>query len=311
MAYLKRCLSRFTTGRLSPRQYDTTTHDLGFLFELSHILGANLTGDDSLKAPVLQAVRSLSLRFNPRGNLFHAWGPLDAPAELRGRTIIDTMMNLDILFWGSRETADGRFAEQALAHARTCLANHVRPDFSTSHGAEFDPETGAFLELKTHQSYSASSCWSRGQSWAVYGFSDCFRATGGLVFLSAARKLADYALNHLPDDLVSFWDYASPHIPNDVRDSSAAAILGSALLYLATLETDTDMALRWQNSAEEILCSQWEFYTSRQSIEPSILIHGTRSKPHDSLDHGLIYGDYYFVEGLIRLFDPELAKTLH
>lgn len=145
----------------------------------------------------------------------------------------------------------------------------------------------------------------------MYGFSDCFRATGDPVFLSSARKLADYALNHLPSDHVPFWDYASPDIPNDVRDSSAASILASAMLYLATLETDTEMALRWQNAAEEILCSLWDSYTSRESSEPSILIHGTRSKPHDSLDHGLIYGDYYFVEGLIRLFDPDLAKSLH
>jgi unsaturated chondroitin disaccharide hydrolase len=269
-----------------------------------------LTGDNSLKAPALQAAHSLALRFNPKMNSFQAWGPLHASVELRGGTIIDTMMNLELMFWASQEAGDSTFAEQAIAHARTCLAHHVRQDHTTSHGAIFDPDTGNFCELKTFQGLSATSCWSRGQSWAVYGFTDCYRFTGDTAFLVAARNLADYALKNLPEDQIPFWDYASPLIPNDVRDSSAAAILSSGLLYLSALETDPALSKRWHQAALCMLHSLWENYTSRQSIEPSILIHGTRSKPEGSMDHGLIYGDYYFVEGLIRLADPELARVL-
>ncbi len=303
--------ARKWAARLAPRQHDTSTHDLGFLFELSHLLGMNLTGDTGLKGPALQAARSLSRRFNPRGRFFQAWGPLDAPAELRGRTIVDTLMNLDLLFWASRETSEPHFAGQAVAHARTGLHYQVRPDYSTSHGADFDPETGSFLKQETHQGLSPTSCWSRGQSWAVYGFTDCFRATNDPAFLAAARGLADYALARLPEDFVPFWDYASPLIPNDVRDSAAAAILGSGLLYLATLETDPNLADRWQSAAGQILSSLWQHYTSREGTDPSILLHGTFSKPQGLMDHGLIYGDYYFVEGLLRLADPDLAGILH
>ncbi|MBN2118906.1 MAG: glycoside hydrolase family 88 protein [Anaerolineales bacterium] len=303
--------ARKWAARLSARQSDTTTHDLGFLFELSHVLGANLTGDEALKGPALQAARTLTRRFNRQGGFFQAWGGLDASAAQRGGAIIDTMMNLDLLFWASREAADSYFAEQALAHARTCLRHQVRPDFSTAHGADFDPETGEFIKLSTYQGLSAASCWSRGHAWAVYGFADCYRATKDSLFLATARSLAEHALGRLPEDLIPYWDYDSPLIPHDVRDSSAAAILGSGLLYLAALEPDSALAERWTCTAGKILRSLWENYTSRASLEPSLLIHATRSKPEGFMDHGLIYGDYYFVEGLLRLSDPVMASNLH
>jgi unsaturated chondroitin disaccharide hydrolase len=303
--------ARQWAARLSARQNDTTTHDLGFLFELSHVLGANLTGDETLKDPALQAARTLTRRFNRMGGFFQAWGNLDASASLRGGAIIDTMMNMDLLFWASQETGEACFAEQALAHARTCLKHQVRPDFSTSHGADFDPETGEFIKLSTYQGLSADSCWSRGHSWSVYGFTDCYRATNDPTFLATARSLAEHALGRLPEDLIPYWDYDSPQIPDDVRDSSAAAILASGLLYLASLEPDAALVERWTQAAANILRSLWENYTSRASVEPSLLIHATRSKPEGFMDHGLIYGDYYFVEGLLRLIDPDLASQLH
>lgn len=292
--------ARAWAGRLGPRQTDTTTHDLGFLFELSYLLGARLTGDATLYDPALVAARTLTRRFNPRGRYFQAWGPLDGTAEQRGRAIIDTMMNLDLLFWASRATGDPAFAEMAAAHADTARARHVRPDGSTSHTIDFDPDSGVFLKQDTHQGLSATSCWSRGQAWAVYGFGECYRETGRGEDLATARGLAEYCLARLPADLVPYWDYASPLIPNDVRDSSAAAVLASALLELARLEPDTTLAGRWREAALAMLESLWQGYSTRSAVEPSILRQGTRSKPHHLQDHGLIYGDYYFVEALLR-----------
>jgi unsaturated chondroitin disaccharide hydrolase len=289
-------------SRLVPRQTDTTTHDLGFLLKLSHVLGNRLTGDKTFEAPALQAAKTLSRRFNPRGKYFQAWGPLDASPELRGRAIVDTMMNLDLLFWASQKTGDLKYNQMAENHAHTVIRYQIRPDFSTSHVIDFDPQSGEFLKQDTHQGMSANSCWSRGQAWAVYGFCDCYRATGNDLYLETARNLAGYVLDNLPADLVPYWDYGSPEIPDDVRDSSAASIFASGLLNLSKLETDVKKAAVWHNRAEAILKSLWEHYSSRDRIEPSILIHGTRSKPHDLVDHGLIYGDYYFVEALLSLF---------
>ena len=293
--------ARSWAAYLLPRQFDTTTHDLGFLFELSHVLGYELTGDETFIAPTLQAAETLCRRFNPHGGFFQAWGPLDASPELRGRAIIDTMMNLDLLFWASRQTGDPKFRRLAETHAHTVIKYQVRPDFTTSHVIDFDPDSGAFLKQDTHQGLSPTSCWSRGQAWAVYGFGDCYRATRDPVFMETARQLAEYAVDHLPADQVPYWDYRSPDIPNDVRDSSAAAILASGLLNLSKLESNPEASLHWRSLAERILQSLWESYSSRGTSEPSILIHGTVSKPHGLMDHGLIYGDYYFVEALKKL----------
>ncbi len=290
--------ARQWAARLDPRQHDKTTHDLGFLFELSFILGARVTGDSTLKPPALQAARTLALRFNPKGNYLQAWGPLDAPKSRRGRAIIDTMMNLGLLYWASKETGDPSFAEKANAHAHTVLARQVRRDWSTSHTMDFDPDTGAFLKQDTHQGLSATSCWSRGQSWAVYGFGECYRRTGDATFLDATRNLAEYSLSHLPADHVPNWDYTTA---DGVRDSSAASILASSLLLLSSIEPDAWRAERWRDHATAILESLWFNYSRHDTSEPSILLHATRSKPHGLFDHGLIYGDYYFVEALTRL----------
>lgn len=296
--------AREWTARLAPRQHDTTTHDLGFLFELSSLLGFKLTGDESFKASALQAARTLALRFNPKGDFFQAWGPLNGTPSERGRAIIDTMMNLDLLFWATQETGKRKFAEMAIAHAHTTLKRHVRSDWSTAHVTDFDPDTGEFLKQDTAQGFSATSCWSRGQAWVVYGFAECYRETGDAILLDAARHLAEYCLRRLPADHVPYWDYDSPLIPNDVRDSSAASILASGLLNLATLDaTNADC---WYTEAIAMLESLWNHYSSRGANEPCILLHGTRSKPEGSMDHGLIYGDYYFVEALTRLIKPEI-----
>lgn len=296
--------ARLWTERLAPRQYDTTTHDLGFLFKLSFVLGAGLTGDVSLKAPAVQAAHTLVQRFNPKGKYLQAWGPLDGTAEERGRTIIDAMMNLDLLFWAARETGDQQLAELATGHARTALKYQVRPDWSTAHVANFNPHTGEFVQQATHQGYSATSCWARGQAWAIYGFAESYQYTGDAGFLNASRSLATYFLNRLPPDRIPYWDFDSPALPDDVRDSSAASITAAALLLLAEIETDPAQAESWHAQAIILLERLWQQCSSRNSIEPSILIHGTRHKPYGFMEQGLIYGDYYFVEALTRLMKP-------
>lgn len=295
--------ARTWAARLEKRAMDGNTHDLGFLFELSHVLGWQITGDTSLLMPALPAARTLAARFHACGHFLQAWGPVGVQDERCGRSIIDTLMNLELLFWAGQYSGESSFAQIAASHARTAQAFQVRADGSTAHVADFDPETGRFLGQATHQGLSATSCWSRGQAWAVYGFSRCHAATGEPSFLETAQKTADYALAHNPSDRVPYWDYASPQIPNDVRDSSAAAALASGLLALSEVEPHPERVVHWRREAKAILESLWNNYSSRGSQEPSILIHGTRSKPHSLADHGLIYGDYYFVEALLKLND--------
>lgn len=293
------------TKRLAPRQYDLGTHDLGFLFQLSYILGNKLTGEAALIPPAVQAARGLIQRFNEKGQFIQAWGSLTTGPALRGRAIVDTMMNLYLLYWASQQTGEPDFARVATAHANTVLKYQVRPDGSTSHTIDFNPATGEFLRQDTHQGLSADSCWTRGQAWAVHGFSEVYRWTKDETYRTAACTLAEYMLRRNPPDHVPYWDYDSPLIPDDVRDSSAGAILASALLNLATIEPDLAKAQRWQGEAVTILESLWTHYSSRDTNDPCILLHGTRSKPHGYVDSGLIYGDYYFVEALTRLAAPD------
>jgi unsaturated chondroitin disaccharide hydrolase len=132
----------------------------------------------------------------------------------------------------------------------------------------------------------------RGQAWAMYGYAECFRETGDATFLDASRRLAKYCLRRLPADHVPYWDYDSPLTPDDMRDSSAACVLSSGMLILSSLEAEKSQAERWRSEAVTILESLWRNYSSHGTTEPSILMHGTRSKPHGYLDHDLINGDY-------------------
>jgi len=253
------------------------------------------------------AARTLTRRYNPKGEYLQAWGLIDGTCEERGRTNIDLMMNLALLFWASEYTDDFNFARVAARHARTSRLVLVRPDDSTVHVGDFDPESGAFLRQATHQGLSAASCWSRGHAWALYGFADTYRHTGDEVFRAVARRLAEYAVKNAPPDCVPYWDYDSPDIPNTYRDSSAAAVTASGLLELAAIETDAKRAARWRQTAEAITLSLWQNYSSRGTKMPAILLHGTRSVPQGLADHGLIYGDYYFVETLTKLSRPDIA----
>lgn len=299
--------ARHWAGRLAWLKDQTGTHDLGFIFYLSHVLGARITGDSSLLPNAVEAATTLLRRYNSRGEYLQAWGNIDGPPTERGRTNIDLMMNLALLFWASEHTGDMRHARVAARHARTTRLVLVRADASTSHAGDFDPETGAFLQQATVQGLSGASCWSRGQAWAVYGFADAYRRTGDEAFLAVARRTAGYALHRAPADLVPFWDYDSPDIPNTFRDSSAAAVLAAGLLELAEGEVDAGQAHRWRQAAQEIVLSLWQNYSSRGTAVPAILLHGTRSVPAGLADHGLIYGDYYFVQALTRLLRPDIA----
>jgi unsaturated chondroitin disaccharide hydrolase len=299
--------ARDWANRLASLKDETRTHDLGFVFWLSNVLGARLTGDASLLPDAVQAAKTLTRRYNPKGEYLQAWGLIDGTAEERGRTNIDLMMNLSLLFWASEQTGDLCCARVAARHARTSRLVLVRPDNSTVHVGDFNPESGAFLQQATHQGLSSTSCWSRGHAWALYGFADTYRRTGDEVFRGVAQRLAGYALTHAPEDLVPFWDYDSPDIPNTYRDSSAAAVMASGLLELAAIETGAERSARWREFAENITLSLWQTYSSRSTNFPCVLLHGTRSVPHNLADHGLIYGDYYFVETLTKLLRPDIA----
>jgi unsaturated chondroitin disaccharide hydrolase len=302
--------AREWTDRVAWLKTTLGTHDLGFIFYLSNVLGGYATGDDSLFENALIAAETFTKRWNPRGEYLLAWGKVDGTPYQRGQINIDLMMNLSLLFWASNQTGDMKYGRIATRHARTSRLVLIRPDNSTVHVADFNPDTGAYLRPETLQGLSHASCWSRGQAWALYGFAETYRHTGDEVFLYTARRLAEYVIANAPEDKVPYWDYDSLDIPNTYRDSSAAAVYAAGLLELADSETDEQLAERWRNEAVAITESLWKHYATQEDDMASILKHATHFVRIGNADHGLIYGDYYFLETLLRLVRPELIAEL-
>ncbi len=294
------------TSQLAHLKTNTGTHDLGFIFYLSHVIAGRLTADAAFFDNAKEAAYTLIKRFNPRGEYLQAWDD-DGIRKWAGRSNIDLMMNLALLYWAGDATGDQTLADIATLHARTSRLALVRGDGSTAHVADFDPRTGLLIRREQYQGYSHDSCWSRGQAWALYGFATCYRYTSRPAFLATARTLADYTACHLPADLVPFWDYNSPHIPNTYRDSSAGSVTVCGLLELAAV--DSEHATRWLGLAERMLISLCENYLMADADGPAaILRDGARSVPANLMEHGLIYGDYYFMEALTAFTRPDIHQ---
>lgn len=277
------------TRRLRPRAQDTSTHDMGFLFEPSCVRGWTITRAPDYREAALTAAASLASRYRPLGRYIPAW---DDPPD--GRTIVDTVMNLSLLFWAHH-------GEIATAVADTTLREHVRADGSTYHVADFDPGTGTVVRRGTHQGWSDESCWSRGQAWALYGFCRVYRWTNEARFLDAARRLADYFVRRLPPDRLPPWDFDAP--PGGPRDTAAGAIAASGLLELDRTSGG------YREAALELLTALSGCVATSGSH--GILLHGAADVPRASaVDESLIYGDHYFMEALLKALRPDLWEVL-
>jgi len=275
-------------------------HDLGFQFNSSFGNAYRFTGDTAWRAPALNAARLLAGRFNPAVGAIKSWDwtGADQPYPV----IADNMMNLELLFWGAEQPGgDPEWRTIALRHARTTIANHLRPDGGSFHVVVFDPTTGAVRARITNQGFADSSTWARGQAWLTYGFTMAYREVGEPEFLLTAQRVADYAIARLPADGIPCWDYQAPGCPDSTpRDASAAAITASALLELSTFIADAD-ARRYRRTAERILASLASPAYLRPSPAEPLLAHSVGSLPGKSeVDVSLIYADYYFVEALLR-----------
>lgn len=292
--------ARAWTAGLEGNKNNRSTHDLGFILGSSFGQGFRLTGDPAYREVLVAGAESLNSRYNQRvgGTRSWSWGRWD---DGNNFTIIaDNMMNLELLFFGAaQESGNPVWAVNALQHAITTRQNHIREDGGSYHCVIFDQTTGAVLEKATHQGYSDASTWSRGQAWLIHGFATSYRESGNLRLLDAAQTTADYFLARLPEDWIPFWDFDDPAIPDTPRDSSAAAIAASGLMELAALTEDADRSDTYWSGAvgllEALLGSDY-FNDETQAL----LDHGTYAKPFGNFDSGLVWGDYYLLEAMLR-----------
>jgi len=284
---------------------DLATHDLGFLYTLACVAPWRLTGDEEAKRAALAAADHLMDRFLEPAGIIQAWGDLSNP-EQRGRTIIDSLMNMPLLYWASEVSGDRRFRDAAHRHTAQLRDHIIRDDDTTFHTFYWDPVTGEPLRGGTEQGFADHSCWARGQAWGIYGFALNYSYTGDETFLRSAERCADYFLDHLPADHVAYWDLVFADGSGESRDSSAAAIAVCGLDELALSLPAGSRRDRYQRAAEQILASlAATFSTADQPGSNALLLHGIYDKPKSvGVDEGTLWGDYFYLEALTRATVP-------
>ncbi len=273
-------------------------HDLGFQIFNSFGNGYRLTKNPVYKEIILKTADTLATLFNPKVGTIQSW-----PHNNYGghNTIIDNMMNLELLFWASKNGGEKRLYDIAVRHAETTMSNHFRSDYSSYHVVVYDRETGKKIKGVTAQGYSDDSMWARGQAWGIYGFTMVYRETKDPKFLAFAHSIARAYLDQLPQDLIPYWDFNAPNIPNEPKDASAAAIVASALLELSTFTQDTKLQKEYRKKAERMLLElSMNYQSGKQNM--AFLLHATGHKPAGSeIDCSIVYADYYYIEALLRL----------
>lgn len=289
------------------KRIGTDTHDLGFLYSPSCVAAYKITGDQKAKKTALMAADMLLERFHEKGQFLQAWGKLNEPGNYR--LIIDCLLNLPLLYWASDETGNSQYAQKAKAHITTALSVLIRPDYSTYHTFFFDPETGAPEKGVTHQGYSADSAWARGQAWGIYGIALSYRYTKQENYIGLFEKVTGYFLEHLPKDLIPYWDFIFTDGSKEPRDSSAAAVAACGMLEMAKY-LPKEKAGFYYRAARRLMKALYEKCGAKSPVvSDGQLLHGVygRKTPYnDCIDHGIdecnLWGDYYYVEGLTRLY---------
>lgn len=301
------------TQLLEKEQYNENDHDIGFRIGCSYGKGYEFTGKKGYEKVIVQAAQSLSTRFNEKIGIIQSWNA-NPQRDWKCPVIIDNMMNLELLYMGAKLSGNKEFERIALKHAETTMKYHFRADYSCPHVVDYDPQSGKMRRMDFNNGYSdpQKAAWSRGQAWALYGYTYMYRVTQNKKFLEHAEHVATYILDNpnMPDDLVPYWDYNSPKIPTK-RDASAAAINAAALLELSTYPVK--QGKRYFKAAERTLQSlSSDQYLAKPGHNGDFaLMHATGNFMRGSeLDNTLVYADYYFIEALLRYLKLERGEPL-
>lgn len=293
-------------------QQSAYDHDLGFLVINSFLKGYEQTQNENYKQIALACADTLATLFNDKVGTILSW-PRHVKDYGGHNTIMDNMINLELLLWASENGGSQRLKDIAVAHADTTMRYHFREDGSCYHVAVYDTLTGNFLRGQTHQGYSDESMWSRGQSWAIYGYTMVYRYTKEERFLDFAQKVTDIYLKRLKEtsnDWIPLWDMDDPRGTQAPKDASAACVVASALLDLCQYVDETK-GKAYRDAAIQMLTDlSTDRYQSRDK-NCAFLMHSTGHHPAGSeIDASIIYADYYYIEALTKLKDiPNYSKA--
>ena len=299
------------TEALDSVQYLTWHHDVGFMIGSSYLNGYRFANKEEYKPVIIQTAKSLSTRFRPGAGVIQSWDADKGWQAERGwkcPVIIDNMMNLELLFEATKLSGDSTFYHIAVNHADRTLKEHFRTNGSCYHVIDYSLADGMVRHRQTAQGYADESTWSRGQAWAIYGYTVCYRETHDKKYLNQALKTFQFMKTHprLPKDLIPYWDMDAPNIPNEPRDASSASCIASALYEISTM--DVPDANSYKNYADSIMASlaSPNYLASLGKNGNFLLMHSVGSIPHGTeIDVPLNYADYYFLEALKRKRDIE------
>ncbi|PUZ22577.1 glucuronyl hydrolase [Chitinophaga costaii] len=287
------------TEAVSKEQYNTGTHDLGFMLYCSFGNGYRITHREAYKKVLLNGAQSLSTRFHPAVGVIKSWNNFKG---YNYPVIIDNMMNLELLCEATKLSGNKNYYNIAVAHADKTMAQHFRPDYSSYHVVCYD-SVGTVLAKITAQGYADSSAWARGQAWGLYGYTVMYRETKDEKYLEQAKHIARFYMYHprLPADKIPYWDFDAPHTDNEPRDASAAAIVAAALLELQQY-VPKQLGKTYIDFATASLVSlSSPTYFAGEGNHHFLIKHGTGHLPaHSEIDVPLIYADYYYIEALLR-----------
>jgi unsaturated chondroitin disaccharide hydrolase len=285
------------TALMQREPRNRSSHDVGFKVYNSYGQAYRLAGSEAYKKEIIQAAATLVSRFNQTTGCIRSWdfGKWQYPV------IIDNMMNLELLFAATRLSNDSAYYKIAVTHANTTMKNHFRADYSSYHVVDYDTVTGTVISKTTHQGFANESVWARGQAWALYGYTMCYRETKDLAYLQQAEHVAAFLLNNpkLPADKIPYWDFSVPDLAKEPRDVSAAAIIASALY---ELKNYSKQGKQYKKTADIIIKNLTKSYRSEIGTHKGfILLHSTGNKPFNGeVDVPIIYADYYYLEALLR-----------
>ncbi|MBJ2173525.1 glycoside hydrolase family 88 protein [Aureibaculum sp. A20] len=298
---------KFTVA-LDSVKYITNSHDVGFMLECSYGNGYMATKDKNYEEVLVKGARSLITRYRPEIGVIQSWDTTPDMGWISERgwdvpVIVDNMMNLELLYKAFEFTKDSTFYNVATKHALTTLKNHFRDDYSSFHVVDYESKTGEVRSKQTAQGYSDPSSWARGQAWGLYGFTQTYENTKDTIFLNQAKGIANYIMESkkVPEDLIPFWDYDAPKIPNEPRDASAAAITASALLSLQQYVPEKSVAMK--SYAEKIIrrLSTPDYLANFGQNQGFLLKHSVGNiHTGEENDKPLNYADYYYLEALTK-----------
>ena len=288
------------------RKINVDHHDMGFLYSPSCVAAYKLTGNERAREAAVKAADQLLTRYQPVGEFIQAWGSYGNPEQYR--LIIDCLLNLPLLYWATENTGDAKYREIADKHGKTTIKNVIRPDYSTWHTFFFDIKTGKPDHGATCQGYRDGSAWARGQAWGIYGLALSYRYTRDRSLIALFRKVTEYYLEHLPSDLVPYWDLEFTDGSGEPRDSSSASIAVCGMLEMAKYLEEQEKK-QYTSLAKKIMKSLYDSYAVKDAkTSNGLVLHSTYSNksPYNTCEHKGVdecnsWGDYFYMEALTRL----------